>query len=242
MRQYPWNCVETSAMATDLEIAAATPAEDNDSVVVADSGDSVVLHGVSWKLYRRLRKLPESYNIRMTYDRGELEIMSPSALHEGIATLLGRLIDVWTLELDIPLRSCRMMTIRRSVLKRGFEPDNCYYVQHEPRMWDKKKINFKVDPPPDLAIEVEVTRKLLNKTEIYAAFRVPELWSWSGDTLKVLELSGEGVYVPRETSICFPTFPIAKAEEIVRQTGAAHETELVRSFRDWLRDNLRTNG
>ena len=90
-----------------------------------------------------------------------------------------------------------MMTIRRSVLERGFEPDNCYYVQHESQMWDKKKINFKTDPPPDLAIEVEVTRKLLNKTAIYASFRVPELWCWSGNTLKVLELRRKASTCPR---------------------------------------------
>ena len=184
-----------------------------------------VLHGVSWKLYRKLRKMPENYNIRMTYDRGELEIMSPSPLHEGIATLLGNLITVWTLELEIPIRSCRTMTIRRAALNRGFEPDNCYYVQHEPQMWDKKKLNFKIDPPPDLAIEVEVTRKLWQEAEIYAAFRVPELWCWSGNSLKVFELSQDGEYVARETSICFPDFPIAKVEEIVRQLGTMHETD-----------------
>ncbi|MGO9113226.1 MAG: hypothetical protein ACLP9L_28675 [Thermoguttaceae bacterium] len=78
--------------------------------------------------------------------------------------------------------------------------------------------------------------------EIYAAFRVPELWYWSGNALKVLELSNEGEYVARETSICFPTFPIAKAEEIVRQLGAAHETALVLSFRDWVRDNSQPVG
>ena len=124
------------------------------------------------------------------------------------------------------------MTIRRSLLERaGFEPDNCYYVQHEPQMWDKKKINFKVDPPPDLAIEVELSRNLLNKTGIYASFRVPELWCWrSCDTLKVLELSQEGEYVPRKTSLCFPGFPVAKVEEIVRQLGTEHETTLICSF------------
>ncbi len=229
-------------MAADLQTEAAAPIAESDSLAAAGSGDSVVLHGVSWKLYRRLRKMPENYNIRMTYDRGELEIMSPSPLHEGIASLLGRLIDIWTLELKIPLRSCRVMTIRRAVLKRGFEPDNCYYVQHEPQMWDKKKINFKTAPPPDLVIEVEVSRRLGKKMEIYAAFRVPELWYWSGNALKVLELSNEGEYVARETSICFPTFPIAKAEEIVRQLGAAHETALVLSFRDWVRDNSQPVG
>ena len=226
-------------MATDLETAAAAPAED-DSAMTVSPGDSVVLHGVSWKMYRRLRKMSENRHIRMTYDRGELELMSPSPLHEKISTLLGNLINIWTIDRRIPIASCRTMTIRRAEIKRGFEPDNCYYVQHEPQMWDKNRINFKVDPPPDLAIEVEVSRKLLKKAGIYASFGVPELWFWSGSTLKVLELSPEGEYIPRETSICFPTFPIAKAEDIVRQLGTVHETDLILSFRDWVRDNVPT--
>lgn len=105
-------------MATDLEPAVAAPAEEIDSVWSASSGDSVVLHGISWKMYRKLRSMPENHNIRMTYDRGELEITSPSAEHEGIASLIGDLIKVWALELKIPFRSCRTMTIRRSVLAR----------------------------------------------------------------------------------------------------------------------------
>ena len=235
-------------MATDLETGSRTSAHsawkrgesppNGRFGSVVSSGGSVVLHGISWKMYRKLRNMPENHNIRMTYDRGELEIMSPSRAHEGIATLLGTLIDIWTMELEIPFVSCRTMTIRRAVFERGFEPDNCYYVQHEPQMWNKKKINFKTDPPPDLAIEVEVTRKLLNKTEIYAAFRVPELWCWSGNTLKVLELSKDGEYVPRDTSICFPKLPIAKIEEIVRQLGTVGDTTLLLSFRDWVRDNV----
>jgi Uma2 family endonuclease len=229
-------------MATDLETAAASPAEETDSVMAAGSGDSVVLHGVSWKMYRKLRKMPESRNIRMTYDRGELEIMSPSRAHEEIALMLGTLIDVWAIELDVGIVGCRTMTIRRADLKRGFEPDNCYYVQHEPQMWDKKKINFKVDPPPDLAIEVEVSRKLSNKTGIYAAFGVPELWCWSGNTLRVFELTKEGEYLPRDTSVCFPKLPIAKIEEVVRQLGVVRRTTLVRSFRDWVRANVQPGG
>ncbi len=224
-------------MATDLETAPAPPAEDGDSLWAAGPGGAVVLHGISWKMYRRLRKMRANYNIRMTYDQGELEIMSPSPLHERIARLLGNLIAVWQLELKIPIASCGEMTISRSALKRGFEPDHCYYVQHEPQMWDKMKINFKVDPPPDLAIEVEVTRKLGKKAEIYAAFRVPELWCWSENSLKFFELSPDGKYVARATSVCFPTFPIAKAEEAVRQLGTVHETDLVLSFRDWVRRN-----
>ena len=166
-------------MSTNLEIMPAVLAEEDDTVA-AETGDSAVLHGVPWKLYRKLRSMPENYNLRMTFDRGELVIMSPSRVHEEIARLLGTLIDIWTVELDIQIVGCGAMTIRRSAFQRGFEPDNCYYVQHELSMRGKKRINFKTDPPPDLAIEVEVTRKLSKKTEIYAAFGVPELWRWSG--------------------------------------------------------------
>jgi len=162
---------------------------EEESRTASGPGESVVLHGVPWKLYRVPRRTRDNRNIRMTYDQGELEIMSPSAEHEGNATLLDCLITIWRLEFAIPIRSCRTMTIKRAVLERGFEPDNCYCVQHEPQMWNNKKINFKKDPPPDLAIEVEVHHKLLDKMAIYAAFAVPELWCWRAETLTVLELS-----------------------------------------------------
>ena len=84
-------------MATDLETEVATaPPPKTDADFTLHMGGSAVLHAISWKTYRRLRKMPENNNIRMTYDRGELEIMSPSSLHEGIARLLGELITVWT--------------------------------------------------------------------------------------------------------------------------------------------------
>jgi Uma2 family endonuclease len=228
-------------MATVIDPEPAPPAEV-DSGVSAGSGESVVLHGVSWKMYRDLRKMPDNYNIRMTYDRGELEIMSPSPLHEKIAALLGDLITVWRLEFKVRISCCRAMTVRRSVLERGFEPDNCYYVQHERQMWNKKKIDFKSDPPPDLAIEVEVSRRLLDKKAIYAAFGVPELWCWSGSTLTVLELSQEGEYVPRASSICLPAFPVAQAQEIVRRLGIEDDTALICSFQEWVRANVRPGG
>jgi Uma2 family endonuclease len=185
-----------------------------------------------------LRDMPENGNLRMTYDHGELEIMSPSPLHEGIAALLGTLIDIWTMELNIGRKSCRTMTIRRAKLKRGFEPDNCYYVQNEPRVWDKTELDFKVDPPPDLAIEVETSRSAVRKMKIYAAFGIPELWRFTGRELQVYELSAEGTYIPRETSICFPHFPIARAQEILLQLGSVREVALIRSFRDWVRENV----
>jgi len=221
-------------MATVLENPVAAPLEA-DEFMLSDGG-SAVLHGISWKMYRRLRKMPENCNIRMTYDRGELEIMSPSSTHEVIARLLGTLIDVWAEELDIEIVPCRMLTIRRPDLDRGLEPDDCVYVQHELEMRDKKKVDFKVDPPPDLAIEVQVSKRFLDKRRLYSAFGVPEVWWWRGKSLKVHELNGSE-YVPRETSLCFPNFPIAKAEEKIRRIGTEGQTTLLLRFRDWVRAN-----
>jgi Uma2 family endonuclease len=234
--------LETKAMATDLEPAASESLDELEADVPLGDGDAVVIHGISWRMYRKLRRMRENSNIRLTYDRGDLEIMSPSPEHEGVAELLGSLVTLWALEFNIPIRSCGRMTIRRSILERGFEPDNCYYVQHEPQMWNKRKIDFKTDPPPDLAIEVEITRKLIDKTRIYAAFGVPELWRWRRRVLTVHELSERGEYVPRDASICLPGFPIAKAQAAVRQLGAAHETDILSSFRDWVRANAQPGG
>ncbi len=229
-------------MATDLETAVAGPDEVHDTFLPADSDGSIVLHGISWKMYRKLRRMRENYKLRMTYDRGELEIMSPSRVHEVLAALLGTLIDVWALELDVPIAGCRTMTIRRADLDRGFEPDNCYYVQHERQVREENEIDFSVDPPPDLAIAVEISHKLSKKMNIYAAFGVPELWHCRGRKLRVYELAADGRYVPRDTSICFPKLPIARIEELLQQFGTVSRTTLVRSFRDWVRDNVQPGG
>jgi len=229
-------------MATDTEIIETVPANEALFVAAASRDHTVVLHAVSWETYRALREMPENQNIRMTYDQGELEIMSPSRAHEALAELLGMLIEVWSLELDVGIAPCGTMTISRADLDRGFEPDKCYYVQHEPQMRDEEEIDFTVNPPPDLAIEVEISHALSKEMKIYAAFGVPELWHCRGRKLKVYELAAGGNYVLRDTSICFPNLSIAKIEEIVRQLGAVRRTTLLRSFRDWIRDNVQPGG
>ena len=101
---------------------------------------------------------------------------------------------------------------------------------------DEEEIDFAINPPPDLAIEVEISHNLSKKMRIYAAFGVPDCGA-AMIALKVYELAAGGNYVLRDTSICFPNLPIAKIEEIVRQLGAVRRTTLLRSFRDWVRDN-----
>lgn len=84
------------------------------------------LLSATWETYFALREDTENLRIRMTFDEGRLELMPPSGMHEALSYLIGRLIDLWTLEHGIPVRSFRSVTLRRADLKKGLEPDNCY--------------------------------------------------------------------------------------------------------------------
>ena len=202
------------------------------------NGQRVLLHGVPWKTYIALRDVRESRNVRMTYDRGELEMMSPSKRHEICAHLLGRLIETWAEELDIDIQSCRAMTCRREDLARGFEPDNSYYVKNEPQVWQKLELDLSVDPPPDLAIEIDLSGETLKKMPLCAAFGVPELWRYDGRTLEVFKLGPEGQYLPQTASVSFPQLPLSEVQRLMSQVGEVRENALIRSFRTWTRENV----
>src|SRR4051812_27598495 len=96
--------------------------------------ERILLHHVSWEAYEALLKSWGSLPARMTYDRGTLEIMSPLLPHEQYGKLIGRMVEAFTLERRIPLHSGRSTTFRKEVKKRGLEPDECYWIQNEPRM------------------------------------------------------------------------------------------------------------
>ncbi len=146
------------------------------AAIRAGDFDRVVLHGVRWSTYEALLDDLDGCHIRLTYDRGRLEIMTKSAPHEWSKTLLARAFEEITLELDIPIRSGGEQTFRQELLEKGLEPDECYWIQHEPEVRGKRDISLETDPPPDLAMEIEISMSVLDRLGIYAALRVPEIW------------------------------------------------------------------
>jgi Uma2 family endonuclease len=192
---------------------------------------SRVLHGVSWDAYVEMSDLPENEHARMTYDRGDLEIMTVSRQHERYARFIEALIYIWTEERGIAIDSCGSMTIRREDRLRGFEPDNCYYIAHEPDVRGKDELDFSVDPPPDLIIEIEISRKAIGKMPIYAAVGVPEVWRYDGQNLHVHVLDDAGKYRRATESNCLPRFPIAEVERLLGRLKEEERLELVKSFR-----------
>jgi Uma2 family endonuclease len=193
----------------------------------------VLLHNIAWETYEAILADMEDRAIRLTYDRGDLEIMSPSDEHERIKSLIGRMIEAMTEELDIPIRSAGSTTLRRQLKRRGLEPDECYYVAHEPQMRGRDDIDLNVDPPPDLAIEVDISRSSLDRFGIYAAIGVPEIWRLEEGQVRAYTLEGEQ-YMAQSRSPSFPFLPLAEVSRILGQRNETDETTWIRSFRRWV--------
>ncbi len=196
------------------------------------------LSDIDWSSYKAIANAIGERHVRLTYDRGNLEFMTISYEHERWNELLGQFIVVLTEELDMPRQSAGSTTFDREDLARAVEPDRCYYLANAPLMRDKEQIDLTIDPPPDLALEIEISRSLLNRLGIYAAMGVPEVWRFDGDELQVLLLAEAGRYVESDRSRAFPFLLLSEVLRFLRQRSTVDETTLVRSFRQWVREQI----
>ena len=197
-----------------------------------------VLHNVSWETFEALlRDTGEDRGSRFAYDCGVLEIMTPLFEHENPKIQFDRFILVLAEELGIEIISPGSTTLKRRIAKRGIEPDTCYYIQNEPAIRGKVKLNLETDPPPDLAIEIDITSSSVNKLGIYSALGVTELWRYDGQDLKFYQLV-EGQYVECKFSIAFPIVSVSEISRFIEQSKSVGEIALLKSFRAWVRGKI----
>jgi Uma2 family endonuclease len=196
--------------------------------------DVEALEGISWETYERLLQDLEGQNLRLTYDQGRLTIVSPTHRHDKLKTLIGRMIELLALEFRIPVSSFGSATWKRNDLLKGLESDECYYVQSESRVRGKDDLDLAVDPPPDLAVEVDVTRHVRARLPLYAALGITEVWQFRGKQLRAMALKG-GQYEPVEVSLAFPMLRPAELDRFLAMRHSVDETTLIASFHDWLR-------
>src|SRR5262245_4764115 len=109
---------------------------------------------VPWKEYVAYCDSLGERHIRVTYDRGEMEVMTTSSRHENRKTLLRRLVEALTEEMSIDIAGYGSMTHRREDLERGLEGDECYWIAHESAVRGKIDLDLENDPPPDLFLEI----------------------------------------------------------------------------------------
>lgn len=205
------------------------------TATLIQSPDRVVLQNISWQTYRSLADdFEREPAIRLTYDRGTLEIRRPLDPHETYKKILGRLIEAATEELDLEIRSLGSRTCDREDLARGLEPDQCYYIQNEARVRGIVQINLGQCPPPDLAVEVDITSSSLDRFAIYAALEIPKIWQFDGSTLVIYALRASEYGVsPR--SLALPPLCAADIQQFLQLQPAIGENRLVKQFRQWLR-------
>ena len=195
----------------------------------------ILLHGISWRTYEALLDDLDGSGVRLTYDRGDLEIASPSADHESAKHLLCLLVAALADELDVRVRGFGSTTFRRELRERGLEADECYYVANEPAVRGKRNLDLSVDPPPDVAMEIEVSRSAVARLPLYATLKVPEIWRYDGEALRVFRLQPDGTYAEADRSECFPRIAVKELARFLAQRDAADETTIVRAFRKWVR-------
>jgi Uma2 family endonuclease len=203
----------------------------------------LLLRGITWKTYGRLlRAFAEYRGVRLTFDRGNLEIMSPLLEHDGDADFLGQMVVVLTDELGLKRRAGGSVTLRRRDRRRGLEPDRCYWIASEPQIRGKRRLDLRVDPAPDLAMEVDVTSSSLDRLAIYAALGVPEVWRLESGALTFQVLGPGSAYAVAAQSRSFPGLTPADLLRFLALLASEDEVSVTRQFRAWVRQQLGAPG
>ena len=208
----------------------------------ARTADGTVLRGVDWESYVKMRNHPGNGHLRMSYLDGTLILMSPAYFHDFYGRRLAMVVDQVTEALQIYVQGTATTTLRRKGGGRrkgsGKEPDyGFYFGENARRMHRRPELDLDVDPPPDLAIEVDYKSDSARALKLYARLGIPEVWRYKpktralwfgrlvGDTYETVEHSHN---LPRLTP-SLVLFALSKIDEM-------GETPCKPWLRDWARD------
>jgi Uma2 family endonuclease len=170
-----------------------------------------VLRGVDWESYVRMRNHPGNDHLRMSYLDGTLILVSPQFIHDRYGWRIAKVVDEVCEGLAIPSECTVTTTLQRKgpgpLKGSAKEPDfGFYFRENEPRMRNKDQIVLEVDPPPDLAIEIDNKADSSAARPVYARLGVPEVWRYAPNedpALEFLRLIGK-TYEEIDRSICLP--------------------------------------
>jgi Uma2 family endonuclease len=206
--------------------------------VINTGEERTLLQGISWNLYENLlTEIGDNGKARLSYHRGDLEFMTPLPSHENYNRQIERAIVVFAEELDLDYNLFGSMTIKRPDLEVGKEPDSCYYFANELAVRGKTKLDFTQDPPPDLAVEIDITSSSLNQLALYATLGVGEVWRYDGKTLIFYQLQSDKYEIVDRS----PTFPILSPDrvlEFLTDCQIDGINQAVKNLRKWIQTNL----
>jgi Uma2 family endonuclease len=196
-------------------------------------GQRVILENVTWKeLETIIEELGEHRAARIAYDRGILEIMSPLPEHEFDKEIISDLVKALLEQLDVEFISLGSTTFKNQFMEQGIEPDQCFYIQNEAVIRGKKRLDLTIDPPPDLALEIDITSR--THLNIYEVLKVPEVWRFENGILQINILEN-GVYVESKSSLNFPNLPLIEViPQYLENSRTIGRNATLKAFRNWL--------
>jgi Uma2 family endonuclease len=213
-----------------VTVAIATPL----SQIELTPGSAMQISGVNWESYIALmQELGDPRSTRIAYANGVLEIRMPGQHHEVLNRALAAIVLTLAEELGYDFNDLGSMTINRPELSRGLEPDSCFYIQNA-QAGQGLGTTIANDLPPDLALEIDIAHRSDTKLSIYQALRVPEVWLYQGDQVKIKHLD-QGQYVEALTSRAFPIVSANQLNQWLELRRSGTDLTVVRSVRRFCR-------
>ncbi|MBW4552020.1 MAG: Uma2 family endonuclease [Aphanocapsa sp. GSE-SYN-MK-11-07L] len=209
--------------------------------LVVQPGQRLQVHDVGWPELLQIlasphHELGDQRACRIAYSDGVLEIRMPSAQHEKAKVLIGDMVKIFLEELDMDNECFGSSTFKRQEIAKGIEPDDCFYIEHQAQMIGRDRIDLNFDPPPDLAIEVDVTSK--TGLDAYQVLGVPELWRFEEGQLKISVLQ-QGQYQDVRVSPHFPEFAIAETmTQFIELSQTKGRSQTLKLFRQSVREHI----
>lgn len=203
-------------------------------------GQKLVLRDVNWQEFEQiLEELGEKRTSRIAYANGILEIMAPLSEHEVNKRLTGNFIEILLEELNIEFYPLGSTTFKNELMQQGIEPDDCFYIENEAAIRGKDRLDLTIDPPPDLALEIDITSR--THLKIYQALGVPEVWRFEKGLLKIFILR-DNQYIEITESPHFPNFPLIEIiPQYLQKVKTQGRNQTMREFRAWVRDRISNN-
>ncbi|MBK1988107.1 Uma2 family endonuclease [Sphaerospermopsis aphanizomenoides BCCUSP55] len=198
-------------------------------------GQRVLLENVTWtELEAILEELGEHRAARIAYYQGIVVSRTPLPEHEFDKEIISDLVKALLEELYIEFLSLGSTTFKNQFMEKGIEPDQCFYIQNEALVRGKKRLDLTIDPPPDLALEIDVTSR--THPNIYQALQVPELWRFENGKLQINVLV-DGNYVVSQSSLSFPGLPLIDViPRYLENSGINGRNATIKRFRSWVRE------
>lgn len=211
------------------------PAETIVEMIDRMPADSILVqHGVSWDDYRELLDVVgEASGLRISYGDGRLQIMTLSFKHEKYVRLIERLVGHLSITRRLRVLFYGGATMKKEEVRKGVEPDACFYVENASVVGKKDVIDLASDPPPDIVVEIDLHHESISKFPIYAEMGVPEIWRYKDEQLTIYQLR-EVEYVAVEVSRFLPLLTGAVLTSFLKRSPKEDQYDIMLAFESWL--------